>query len=134
MLRIIDNKKIDITNDEFKAYNELCKSYDRPNFEGKSLFIDLFETDENGMIIFLKPPGKKYISLEVITFLQNIMVHQHLRKIYDDLDAAVKSIKEENLEMSNEVSKVSKEVIGIRKDIDKLIKNVKKTKGKKSSK
>ena len=82
MLRIIDNKRVDLTNDEFKAYQELCKSYDRPNFQGKDLFVDLFETNEKGIIIFLKPPGKKFISMEIIIFIQSVMVHQQIGRAH----------------------------------------------------
>lgn len=78
MLRIIDNKRIDLTDSEFQLYQEISKSYDRPNFEGKDLFKGLFETDKNGRIIFLRPPTSKFSSMEVYMFLINIMVHQHL--------------------------------------------------------
>jgi hypothetical protein len=78
MLRIIDNKKIALTADEFALYQTIAKSYDRPNFQGKDLFKGLFETDENGVIIFLRPPTSRYTSMEVFMFLVSVMVHQHL--------------------------------------------------------
>lgn len=78
-IRIIDNKKIDITNDEWDMYQQICRSYDRPNFKGESLFSDLFETDDAGMISFLRPPSSKHISMEVFMFVIAIMTHQHLR-------------------------------------------------------
>ena len=77
MIRIIDNKKIDLTNDEWELYQKIAESYDRPNFQGKDLFKGLFETDENGMIIFLRPPTT-YTSMEVFMFLVSVMVHQHV--------------------------------------------------------
>jgi hypothetical protein len=79
MLRIIDNKRIDLTNTEWEMYNKICKSYDveRRGISGKDLFTDLFETDEHGIIIFLKPP-KHLTSMEVYMFLVSVMVHQHL--------------------------------------------------------
>lgn len=94
MLRIIDNKRVDITDDEFKAYQDICKSYDRPNFEGKDLFKDLFETNDKGIITFLKPPGSNFISMEVLTFLQSLMLHQHLRLMYDEIDAYKNQMKD----------------------------------------
>ena len=94
MLKIIDNKRIDITADEFKAYQDICKSYDRPNFQGKDLFSNLFETDERGIIIFLRPPSSKFVSMEVLSFLQSVMMHQHLRLMYDEIDANNKRVKE----------------------------------------
>jgi hypothetical protein len=97
MLRIIDNKKISLTNDEFALYQKIAKSYDRPNFQGKDLFSGLFETDENGIIIFLRPPISKYTSMEVYMFLVSVMVHQHLGvacqhvdKLVADLDGKIK--------------------------------------------
>lgn len=97
MLRIIDNKRIDITDDEFKVYEELCASYDKPNFKGADLFKNLFESDKNGRIIFLKPPTS-YTSMEVCMFMVNVMVHQHLRDacnvVYDVTEDARKTINE----------------------------------------
>ena len=89
MLRIIDNKRIDLTDSEFKLYQKICKSYDRPNFEGKDLFKDLFETDEKGRIIFLIPPTSKYTSMEVYMFLVNVMVHQHLGDACSHVEAFI---------------------------------------------
>lgn len=76
--RIIDNKKIDLTESEWKLYQKICTSYDKPNFQGKDLFAGLFETDDNGKIIFLIPPVSKHSSMEVFMFLVSIMVHQHV--------------------------------------------------------
>lgn len=79
MIRIIDNKKIDLTNDEWAMYQKICKSYDieRRGILGKDLFTDLFATDKNGIILFLKPPTK-LTSMEVYMFLVSTMIHQHL--------------------------------------------------------
>lgn len=89
MLRIIDSKRVDLTDDEWSLYENICASYKH----GKDLFRDLFETDDNGIIVFLKPP-KKMFSMEVVIFLQNLMIHQHLRKINNDNIEAVKELKE----------------------------------------
>lgn len=92
-LRLINNKRIELTDEEYKIYEELCNSYSRDNFNGKDLFNDLFETDEQGLIIFLRPPVKTF-SMEIIIFLQIIMTHQHLRKIYAEHDQALKEMKD----------------------------------------
>ncbi len=104
MLRIINNRRIDLTQEEFDLYEKLCKTYSRDHFDGKDLFIDLFETDKDGLIIFLRPPSATF-SMEIIIFLQNIMTHQHLRKIYKEHDQAVKEVKE----LLNELRKSSSE-------------------------
>jgi len=91
-LRLINNKRIDLTDQEYKTYEELCASYTRDNFNGKDLFNDLFETNEQGLIIFLKPPTQTF-SMEIIIFLQNVMVHQHLRMIYAEFEEAMSDMK-----------------------------------------
>lgn len=78
MLRIIDHKRVDLTESEYKLYQEICRSYDAAKFKGEDLFKDLFETNEHGIIIFLRPPTKAYTSMEVYMFLVNVMVHQNL--------------------------------------------------------
>ncbi len=87
-LRIIDNKRIDLTDDEYALYKSICKAYAKlPHIIGEDFFKDLFETDERGMIIFLRPPQTKF-SIEVYLFLVNIMIHQQLgisSKQVDDL-------------------------------------------------
>lgn len=104
MLRIINNKRIDLTQEEFELYEKLCKTYSRDHFDGKDLFNDLFETDKDGMIVFLRPPSSTF-SMEIVIFLQNIMTHQHLRKIYKEHDEALSELKS----LLNELRKVSSE-------------------------
>lgn len=89
MLRIVDNKRLDMTNDEFDLYQKICNSYPK----GKELFRGLFESDGEGVIIYLVPPQKQF-SMEVVIFLQNLMVQQNLRRIYHEWQAAVDELKE----------------------------------------
>jgi len=95
MLRIIDNKKIDLTNEEWTLYQKICESYDveRRGVKGKDLFTDLFETNKQGIIIFLKPP-KQLTSMEVYMFLVSIMIHQHLGSACDHVDSLVNKMNE----------------------------------------
>lgn len=86
-LRIVDNKRIQMTKEEFDLYQKICNSYP----EGKDLFKGLFETDDDGLIIFLIPPTKQF-SMEVVLFLQNLMLQQHIRKIYSDFEKALESL------------------------------------------
>lgn len=79
MKRIIDNKKVDMTNEEHTMYTNICRSYDRPNFKGEDLFKDLFETNSEGIITFVKTPNKNYTSMEVYLFMISIMNNQHMR-------------------------------------------------------
>ncbi len=81
MIRIIDHKRVEMSNDEFNAYQNLCRSYDdvKANRKGEDLFIDHFEVNGEGIITFVKPPHQRYSSLEVYCFLVSLMVNQHLR-------------------------------------------------------
>ena len=63
MLRIIDNKKIDLTDSEFALYNEICKSYDRNNFSGKDFY---HRTCKFHYIMKFASPMIEIISLERI--------------------------------------------------------------------
>lgn len=98
-LRIVDNKKIEMTNDEWALYEKICKSYDDTNFKGSDLFKDLFETDDAGIIFFLKPPTKR-TSFEVYLFLMSLMQHQHLRLMHAQVDDVVAQLKNKLLELN----------------------------------
>lgn len=91
--RIIDKKRIELTDAEWELYQNICKSYDRPNFSGSSLFAELFETDERGIIKFLKPPTH-FTSMEVFLFMMSVMQHQHLRAMYEMVEAAIADCKQ----------------------------------------
>jgi len=89
-IRLVDNKKLEMTQDEWSMYENICSAH-QPY--GKDLFKGLFESDDDGIIVYLVAPQKKF-SLEIIVFLQNLMLHQHLRRIYKEHDEAMKEIKE----------------------------------------
>lgn len=93
MIRIVDNKKMDLTDSEFELYQSICKSYTTSTFNGQDLFKGLFETDDNGIIIFLKPSDKPKASMEVFLFLISIMVHQHLRLSTQQFDALMEETR-----------------------------------------
>src|SRR5579885_3806692 len=96
-MRIIDNKKVDMTEDEWTMYQKIVKSYTTMTNKGEDLFIDLFETDENGIIMFLKPPSKRQTSFEVFLFLMSLMQHQHLRSMHKKVDEAIAELKEKEI-------------------------------------
>lgn len=97
-VRVVDNKKLDMTEDEWNLYQKIVQSYTKDMNKGEDLFRDLFETDGNGIIIFLKPPSKFRTSFEVFLFLMSLMQHQHLRLMHQqitDLASQVKNKLEE---------------------------------------
>ena len=93
-IQVVDNKKLDMTNDEWQMYDKIVKSYTTATNKGEDLFKDLFETDANGIIIFLRPPSKFRTSFEVFLFLMSIMQHQHLRLMHQQVDDLCKQVKE----------------------------------------
>jgi hypothetical protein len=95
---IIDSKKIDLTEDEYRVYENICRSYDRPNFKGESLFKNLFETDNDGIILFIRPPAT-FTSLEVVVFMMACQQQQHIRLMYGQLESFI-SDTESKIEQS----------------------------------
>jgi hypothetical protein len=96
MIRVVDNKKVEMTDDEYEMYNKIVKSYTDITGKGEDLFMDLFEANDDGIIIFLKPPSKRRTSLEVFLFLMALMQHQHLRLMHEQIDEAVAVLKKNN--------------------------------------
>ena len=93
-IRVVDNKKVEMTEDEWKMYDRIVKSYTTATNKGEDLFKDLFETDANGIIVFLKPPSTFRTSFEVFLFLMSIMQHQHLRLMHQQVDDLCQQVKE----------------------------------------
>jgi hypothetical protein len=91
--RIVDSKKLEMTDDEWNMYSQIVKSYTDLHGKGEDLFIDLFETNDNGIIIFLKPPSKRRTSFEVFLFLMALMQHQHLRLMHAQVDDVLAQLK-----------------------------------------
>ncbi len=83
-----------MTDDEWAMYERITKSYTTNTNKGEDLFKDLFETDHNGVIIFLKPPHTFRTSFEVFLFLMSLMQHQHLRLMHKQVDDVCEQIKE----------------------------------------
>ncbi len=98
-IKIIDNKKILMSHDEWKYYKNLCRAYDTDYQKGEEFFREHFETNSSGVITFVRPPHKKYSSLEIYTFLISIMINQHLRLMHDQVDSLVKEAGEKYREM-----------------------------------
>lgn len=92
-IRVVDNKKLDMTDDEWTMYQQIVKSYTTLSNKGEDLFMELFETDEEGVIVFLRPPSKRQTSLQVFLFLMALMQHQHLRFMQRQVSEAIAEMK-----------------------------------------
>jgi hypothetical protein len=99
-IKIIDSKKVEMTEDEWFMYQKIVKSYTTMTNKGEDLFIDLFETDDNGVIMYLKPPSKRQTSFEVFLFLMSLMQHQHLRLMHKEVTDVCNQMKEKLREIS----------------------------------
>jgi len=103
MFRVISNKKVEMTEDEFAEYNKICRSYDRAFFKGEELFKDLFETNDDGIIIYIKSLGNRQFSFEIVFYLMNLMQNQWLRIMANKVNAAVDKL---NLKMAEMDAKI----------------------------
>lgn len=117
---IIDHKKVWMTQDERKMYESICTGYDRPNFQGKDLFQDHFEVNDSGVIVFVKPPHKKYSSMEVFTFLVSLQVNQHLRIAQEQTQALVTEAENKISEKVIEVEDLKKEIQSLKEEVEQL--------------
>lgn len=106
MIRIIDHKKVELTDDEWRLYQKICDSYKKQG--GAVLFSGLFETDDNGIILFIRPPSTQWITMEIVIYLMSVMQQQHLRVMYKRVDEAITEMRDatqkaiENLETRRE--------------------------------
>ena len=93
-MRIIDNQKCDITDFEYNEYIRICRSYDRPNFRGEELFRGLIQTDNNGKIVYIKPPSTRYTSFEAVSFAFFLFNAHGLREMQKQVDDMLKEARE----------------------------------------
>jgi hypothetical protein len=107
-MKIICNRKLDLTEEEWEMYQAISRSYDRPNFKGSSLFEGLFETDESGLIIFIKPPSNRHTSMECYLFVCSIFQHQHMRLIRTQADDLFADIRARADKMLADIAEQSK--------------------------
>ena len=103
---IIDHKPVSMTDDEWKLYNQICASYDNPpSQKGSDLFCDLFEVNGDGIIILLKPP-KRQTSFEIVFFMSNLMVQQHLRLMQERGDVFFRAVESKIVELDKQLEEV----------------------------
>ena len=94
---IIDNKKIDLTSDEWRLYEQIVARYTTPPYQkGEDLFVGLFETNDEGYIVFLRPPQVRHTSFEIIMWLQNTLINQQLRLSHQKVDDLCRRLEEKS--------------------------------------
>ena len=78
MIRAVDYQRLDMADEEYAYYQELIKNLSTDQTSGDIFFRDLFKSDEKGIITIIKPI--KPVPWEVMFFMQNLMINQHLRE------------------------------------------------------
>jgi hypothetical protein len=79
--KIIDYKHVDMTEEEYEYYLQLVKEFTAGTSNGKDQFKDVFDVDEDGCIMLIRPPLRKSVGWAVLVFLQNLMINQRLRRM-----------------------------------------------------
>jgi len=104
-------------------YRNICRSYDdaKVNRKGEDLFIDHFEANGDGIIMFVKPPQKRYSSLEVYCFLVSIMQNQHMRILYEQNKMLIKETTIKVKEVMSELDQLKSKVEALISDADKKV-------------
>jgi hypothetical protein len=100
MIKGIALRKVELSEEEFGCYQELVK------VRGDSVFNDLFNTDERGIITIITPSANT--TMDVLYFIQNLSINQHLReqdRFLDVLGDKVRRLEERLglVEKDNEV-------------------------------
>lgn len=93
-----------MSDDEFRMYNEICQSYDKPpSVKGADLFVGLIETDDQGLITFIKPPSARQTSLECYLFVCSLFQHQQARLMQKQVDDLCSEIKAKAAKLFKEI-------------------------------
>lgn len=103
-IRIVCNQKVEMTNSEWSLYQNIVKSYTVNQNKGEDLFIDLFNSDDQGRILFLKPPSKRQTSMEIYLFLLTLQQSQQLRAINKQVDDMCDQIKVKLVEIDQKLA------------------------------
>lgn len=103
-MRIVDNKRVNMTSDEGTIFDSIVKSNTTATNKGEDLFIGLFETNDEGIILFLRPPDKRQTTMQVWLFLMSLQQHQHLRQMYKEVGFICDQMKEKMAELDKKLA------------------------------
>jgi len=102
---IVDNQKLDMIDAEYELYKKIVASYKN----GEQLFADLFQSNDLGIIILLKPPATRHTSMEVFLFLMSLMQQQHIRLMYAQMECICEHIGDKMVEIDEKLASLKKE-------------------------
>lgn len=106
-IRIVDNKKLEMTDDEYSEYIKICRSYDRKFFRGDDLFKDLFESNDDGVIIYIKSITNKQFTFEVMFFMMNLMQNQWLRLMTKQVNQTLAAVNKKMIEVEKKLAELN---------------------------
>ena len=75
MIRAIGNKPLYLADHEFSYANDLRLEF------GDDVFNGIFESDNDGMVLFISPSPSKNTPMAVVFFMLNVMMNQKLMSI-----------------------------------------------------
>ena len=115
MIRAVANKRLDLSDEEYKYYCGLKDAF------GENYFRGLFESDNNGVLTAVAPPIDREIPLVILFFVLNVMMNQRVRVLDSKINGFVmleeKIIEYENLEkIFKRLDTLEKEVKGLKKE------------------
>ncbi len=96
LIKAIDNKRVSLSQDEYKYFLELKNKFGDDEFRG------LFNSDNNGNITSITPPLERPSSFVIIYFLLNVMLNQRLRMI-DSIASKFNTFEERLLKIENKL-------------------------------
>jgi hypothetical protein len=76
MIKLIGKKKVELNDDEYEYYLELCVKLFKTKDAGSKYMDELIETDDNGFITVAKMSSDT--PTEMVFFIQNIIINQRL--------------------------------------------------------
>lgn len=118
-------KKVLMTDDEYNEYKNICAAYDTPTRKGETLFIDSFESNESGRIVYIKALGERQSSFEVIFFLFSLMQNQWLRAMMSEVNIELKKVRAKNKILDNKIKEVDRFINVLEKKVPVKVEKVK---------
>ena len=96
MIRAVANKRLDLSEEEYRYYCGLKDTF------GENYFRGLFQSDNNGVLTAVAPPIDREIPLVILFFVLNVMMNQRVRVLDGKINGFImlekKIIEYENLE------------------------------------
>lgn len=91
---VIDHKFISLTKDEWSYYQQLVQEFSDHTKSGADYFIDIFDADDDGLILNLRLPMTKQIPWAIVVFMQNVVINQQLRSVHREIDTRFANLED----------------------------------------